>query len=389
MLFGSLFFGWFGDQFGRKAAFGLTSLLLATGSVCTAMSPNYPCYVVARFITSCGGMGLFITTFVIAMEFVGTKYRAWCGIAIEIPFALGELYIVFLAYFIRDWRNYQLVIGIPFFLFLTYLFKIPESIRWLLSKGRVTEAKKIMEDIAKFNNEVEIPNWSEEDEDSLRDESNYVNKSSLLFHPTLRIRLLIMAINWVVTTLGYYGLSLSSARLGDDAFTNFTLNAVMEIPSYVFCMIFLDRFGRKSILSFSQILAGTTCILAAIIPESSDEMFYLRSCLALLGKFGASAGFAIVYVFTAELFPTPVRNSALGLCSTFARVGGMLAPVVSALGSYNTAIPFIIMGTSCCGGGLASLLLPDTTGCSLPDTVEEACMEDTKENKKQQNKETH
>merc|ERR1711874_225926 len=138
-------------------------------------------------------------------------------------------------------------------------------------------------------------------------------------------------------------------------------------------MIFLDICGRKYILAFSQILAGTTCILAAIIPESSTEMFYLRTSLALLGKFGASAGFAIVYVFTAELFPTPVRNSAVGLCSTFARVGGMLAPVVSDLGVYAPSIPFIIMGSSCCVGGLAALVLPETAGAALPDTVQQAC----------------
>ena len=376
MLFGSFFFGWFGDKFGRKVAFGCTTLLLSAGSVCTGISPNFSCYVVARFLTSCGGMGLFITTFVIAMEFVGTKYRSLCGIAIEFPFALGELYVIFLAYIIRDWRVYQLVIGIPFFFFLLYLFKIPESLRWLLSKGRVVEAKKIVEDIAKFNG-TEKPNWSDDDDEySTKEESKDLSIASLLSHPALRIRLLIMAFNWVVTTLGYYGLSLNSARLGDDAFSNFALTAVMEIPSYVFCMIFLDIFGRKYILAFSQILAGTTCILAAIIPHSSDAMFYLGTSLALLGKFGASAGFAIVYVFTAELFPTPVRNSALGLCSTFARVGGILAPVVSDLGVYAPSIPFIITGSCCCLGGLAALLLPDTSGSPLPDTVEEACRVD-------------
>ena len=74
-----------------------------------------------------------------------------CGIAIEIPFALGELYIVFLAYFIRDWISYQLVIGIPFFLFIIYQVNIPESIRWLVSKGRIAEAKRTVCEIAQFN----------------------------------------------------------------------------------------------------------------------------------------------------------------------------------------------------------------------------------------------
>eukprot|EP00090_Calanus_glacialis_P032653 TRINITY_DN5410_c0_g1_i1.p1 TRINITY_DN5410_c0_g1~~TRINITY_DN5410_c0_g1_i1.p1 ORF type:complete len:558 (-),score=101.16 TRINITY_DN5410_c0_g1_i1:160-1833(-) len=391
MLFGSFFFGWFGDKFGRKAAFGVTTLLLATGSIFTAISPNFSCYVVARFLTSCGGMGLFITTFVIALEFVGTKYRTVCGIAIEIPFALGELYIVFLAYFIRDWRIYQLVIGIPFFLFLLYLVKIPESIRWLLSKGRIAEAKRTVCEIAQFNGGEKLL-WTEDicgEEESIdENEPENLGICSLLSHSTLRMRILIMALNWVVATLGYYGLSLNSARLGDNAFSSFALTATMEIPSYIFCMIFLDRFGRKPILAFSQILAGTTCILAAVLPEEPLEIFYLRTALSLLGKFGASAAFAIVYVFTAELFPTPVRNSAVGLCSTFARIGGMLAPVVADLAVYAPSIPFIIMGSSCCIGGLAALLLPETAGKPLPDTIEEACRigSDFDQNKKEREK---
>ena len=162
----------------------------------------------------------------------------------------------------------------------------------------------------------------------------------------------------------------------------------MEILSYIFCMIFLDRFGRKSILAFSQILAGTTCILAAVLPQEPVEIFYLKTALSLLGKFGATAGFAIVFVFTAELFPTPVRNSAVGLWSTFARIGGMLAPVVADLAVYAPSIPFIIMGSSCCIGGIAALLLPETAGKPLPDTIEEACRigSDLDQNKKEREK---
>ena len=51
--------------------------------------------------------------------------------------------------------------------------------------------------------------------------------------------------------------------------------------------------------------------------------------LSLIGKFMASACFAIVYVYTAELFPTMIRNTAIGSCSTVARVGGICALLVS------------------------------------------------------------
>ena len=107
MLFGSLFFGWISDAMGRRFAFGLCILCISVGSILAAASTNYAMYMVFRFITSMGGVGSFMTCFVLATEFVGTKYRTACGILIEIPFALGELYIVLLAYYIRDWSKLQ------------------------------------------------------------------------------------------------------------------------------------------------------------------------------------------------------------------------------------------------------------------------------------------
>ena len=50
--------------------------------------------------------------------------------------------------------------------------------------------------------------------------------------------------------------------------------------------------------------------------------------LALLGKFGATSSFSIVFVYTAEMFPTEIRSTAVGASSTCARVGGMIAPLV-------------------------------------------------------------
>ena len=60
--------------------------------------------------------------------------------------------------------------------------------------------------------------------------------------------------------------------------------------------------------------------------------------LALVGKFGVSCSLAIMFVYTAELVPTRNRSAALGLCSLFARLGGMLAPQLLRLPSPLTAM---------------------------------------------------
>ena len=85
-----------------------------------------------------------------------------------------------------------------------------------------------------------------------------------------------------------------------------------------------------------------------------------------LGKFGASASFAIVYLYTAELYPTIIRNSAVGTASMVARIGGIAAPLLAGL--HGTA-PLIIMGGSSLLGGILAIFLPETLGAKLPETV--------------------
>ena len=66
----------------------------------------------------------------------------------------------------------------------------------------------------------------------------------------------------------------------------------------------------------------------AIDSGRKDER-WMTLTLALVGKFGISAGFAIICVYSAELFPTVMRNSAIGFCSVSARIGGILAPYIA------------------------------------------------------------
>jgi len=51
----------------------------------------------------------------------------------------------------------------------------------------------------------------------------------------------------------------------------------------------------------------------------------------MVGKVGASGGFSMAYVYTAELFPTVIRNAGMGSSSAIARVGGMIAPYIADL----------------------------------------------------------
>lgn len=84
-----------------------------------------------------------------------------------------------------------------------------------------------------------------------------------------------------------------------------------------------------------------------------------------------SISFATVYLYAGELFPTVVRNSGVGLSSTVARIGSMLAPFVATLSHTSAWLPPLIFGIVPLIGAALCFLLPDTRGRKLPDTLEE------------------
>ncbi|CAM5094756.1 unnamed protein product, partial [Eretmochelys imbricata] len=74
--------------------------------------------------------------------------------------------------------------------------------------------------------------------------------------------------------------------------------------------------------------------------------------LAVIGKFAIAAALSISYVYSAELFPTIIRLTGVGLCSMSARVGGIISPLISLLDKYHPAIPMAIFGSTLVTAGI-------------------------------------
>ena len=85
------------------------------------------------------------------MEIVGGNWKTWLGIGLQFPWATGYSVLPWIAYAIPSWWKLQLVISAPLPIFLVMYFFIPESPRWLLAKGKINEAKIILEKAARIN----------------------------------------------------------------------------------------------------------------------------------------------------------------------------------------------------------------------------------------------
>ncbi|XP_066270949.1 organic cation transporter protein-like [Branchiostoma lanceolatum] len=186
--------------------------------------------------------------------------------------------------------------------------------------------------------------------------------------PNLRKWSLNLFYNWMVNSLVYYGISLNTSALSGNVYLNFALSGFVEIPAYLISIYLLDKFGRRWPLCILLVFGGVSCIVAFFIPKS---LGWLTTTLAMTGKFCITATFGIVYVFSAEIFPTVVRQIGIGMASTSSRVGGIVAPFVNLLDSYWAPLPYVIFGGTSIIAGLLTLLLPETNKKQLPSTLEE------------------
>ena len=130
----------------------------------------------------------------------------------------------------------------------------------------------------------------------------------------------VLMLNWITNTLVYYGISFHTDRLAGDPYLNFFLSSVAEALSYVACEFTLEKFGRKWPYSMNMALAGVSLLCVAFVP---DSLAWLVTVLALIAKFGISFTFNTVYIVTAEMYPTSIRNSIVSICSGLSSVGGI------------------------------------------------------------------
>merc|ERR1719322_309551 len=384
LLIGSMFFGLISDKFGRMKALMLSVLFVVVSALLCAVIPSLAGYGFFRFITGMGGMGCFMVTFVLAVEYVGFKYTMLIGIVIEIPFALGEVLLGIEAIYIRDWYTLQLVAYLPWAILLGLWFIIPESPRWLIAVGDYEKAITVINKMEKVNNAtvpkelLDLTAASEAKQEYQEVEPINEEKPTFksLFVPSkMALRTINMFYQWFAVTMCYYGLTFASTSLGGDPHTNYLLGVAIEIPADIFCILVMDCWGRRPILSFCQAIAGVSCIIAGLLFDEikeNESLVPAQIFFSLVGKFMATANFAIIYVYTAELYPTIIRNSAIGSCSSIARVGAILALVLQLLSAYYLPAPMLIMGVTALIAGCLALYFPETVGNRLPETMEEA-----------------
>ncbi|XP_054752660.2 organic cation transporter protein-like [Lytechinus pictus] len=367
-LAGSIFFGILSDVIGRWWTLFLTNLVSLISGVAIVFSPTWWFFATMRFFMGFGNIAFNITLYVIGTEYIGPSKRSLI-ILVSTTYALGYMFLALPAYFIRSWRLLTLILTLPLlFLFICFIW-LPESARWLISVGKYDKAEKVISKVAEVNKaELPKPLFTKEYREE-EDQSRKAHRPSgldLIRTPRMRMRTINLIFIWMVNAMVYHGLSLNSSNLGVNDYVAFVITGGIEIPAYFMDIFIVEFFGRRFSLFFCLMVGGLACLSSAFIPSG-----VALTTVAMVGKFGITGSFAIIYLYTVELYPTNIRGVAIGNCSMFSRVASISAPLVLILAKYWDPLPLVIYGSLSVIAALSALALPETRGRKLPETLEE------------------
>ncbi|KAG7299047.1 hypothetical protein JYU34_017522 [Plutella xylostella] len=367
ILAGSLIYGHISDRHGRKTAVVLALFLEAVSVIVSAVVPQFWMFIASRFFIGVSLGGTMLCCYVHLIELSGTSFVPYIIGLIEVSYMSGYLFLPMIAYFVREWRHLQLITSIPWIITISFYWLLPESPRWLITVGQNEEAIRVLTFIAKKNklpteNIASIVNKI--DRDSINETQYRGSYLDLFKTPKIRLYTIITAVVWFCTSHTFFGVNQYIGRLPGDLYLNVILSAAALAPGLIICVIGALYFKRKAAVIFSFAVTGLALLVFIFIPS---DMTGANLTLAIVSQISAYNAFVQVYLNCSEVFPTVIRNSALGFASVFARVGGFIAPFVVNIGIEWVSI--LVFSSLALVAAILSCFLPETKNIVLLNTI--------------------
>jgi MFS family permease len=357
-VFGGILFGWLGDRVGRKKALLATLLLLAAGSLFSALSWSFASLLVFRIITGIGVGGEWGAGMVLLNEVWDNRRRGFGSSVVQAMSSAGTALAsiaatVALANLDPDtaWRVAFAVGGLPLLLMLFVRSKMPESRLWLEYQRRLKAGELPPEKLAESSPLIEIFKGAAFKYFILGiivAGGYIINYQSIsIFMPTLMLR-----------DLGTPLAALRSATL---------LFAAMSAGGMIVTGLISDAWGRRLSVLLSTLvgIAGVIGIYFAGVDRYPGALLSWSLFWAyLVWGFGQGAIGQFGPWFS-ELYPVEMRSTAASTIFTTGRLIGSLAPyavpvIAAAFGSLRDAMMLAIVGSVI--SLLVALLLPETVG---------------------------
>ncbi|XP_028998593.1 solute carrier family 22 member 13 [Betta splendens] len=377
LLLGSLFGGAVSDRYGKRP------LLLASVCVHTlcglvpALLPQPLVFLAVRCLTGVCCCCINICSFPLAVEWTPPAYRLWPPAFLPFCFSLGTMAGAPLAWLSPTWTQLHLALSVPQLLCLPLYFAIPESPRWLLLRRRTdvldhyrsssSEDRQCLDLLldstcCDLQKAMEAPREKPPAGHALRDSVRHLRQ------PVILLRLFIMSYLSAVSALTYFGICMNIGSFGVGVHAAQFFSGLSEAPCLLVPLISLRR---RPISMLSLLLSGATCFFSLLLSSYGCEPVLVMS-LALMGKLCILAAIFISTLYSIELFPTTVRQRCMSLVNLCFRLGCLANSLVPTDPSGSiTLAAMVVYSSGPVVGCVLCLLLPETSGITLPDSIED------------------
>jgi len=336
MFFGAAGCGFLADLMGRKKALLFTIVLFSTFTGLCSCAWDVTSMAILRFVAGIGLGGALPQPGVYISEYTPAKYRGRFLGFTEASWVYGALLAMFFGWlnaaFKLGWRTTFLTAFIPLALVPLIIRFVPESIRYLESKGRTEEALAILKEHGLTA--ITLSNGgSPEGSEETGTTSSMKMALKELWSPAYRSRTAVLWILWIVLVYTYHGIFIWLPSIYYDMGFElvkalwFTLIVTLvQIPGYYTATFLLDILGRKPVLIGFLALAGIGSGLLAFANDVPSILLW--SCVISFFNLGAWAG---LYTYTPELYPTRMRGTGSGFAASLGRIAGIFAPTLTPL----------------------------------------------------------
>jgi putative MFS transporter len=338
---------WIADRFGRKRVLIYGTIWYAVFSLLCGLAPSIPVLLALRIISGFGMGAVFPIPYALASEYMPRRLRGAMTGILDSFLSFGYFLAPLLAFLLvphfplDGWRYLFYIGAVPLLFVPVLIFALPESARWLQSKGQHERADRIVTHIESYIERRTGKKLETPEQEAAVVVSEKSVPMRLLFQGQYLKRTLMMWLSFSCILFIFYAIQTYTPTVlikqGYAVQESFLLTAIIvlgSIPGKYLESYVVERWGRKPTIIVFTVIAAISAVLFGF-SQPLSSLLGLGSAAALGLTFGILMAFfgigvdPAVKIYGAEQYPTRVRETGVGFIEGVGRfLGGALAPYI-------------------------------------------------------------
>ncbi|OIK10795.1 MFS transporter [Bacillus sp. MUM 116] len=350
---GCLVLGRLSDRIGRQKIFQLNFLVITIASLLQFFVNDPVTLFILRLLIGFALGGDFVVGTTLLAEFAPRKYRGFLLASLNVIWTVGYVASNLVGYYMaktgpESWRWMLVSAAIPAFIVLVLRIGTPESPGWLVSVGRIEEARRIVKKYLGQDVDINIDN-------AISHQSKEITGFKHLFSRNLWKRTAFGGLFYACQVLPYYAIYTFLPVILE--YMGFTETFLVDMLLNLFLLVgtiaglwCIQKFSRRGFTIYTFAIMSVTLFILSI--TNTNSHFLIMTAFIIFTFIMAAAG-NLTMVYPAELFPTEVRASGIGVVSAISRIG-------SAIGTFLLPITLHSYGLGTTMLGMTAVLLLGT-----------------------------